>query len=61
MNVFKRTKKKAWSNFGLRCKDYCAGCIICEAYRHLDQFGGFPESYEALSEFAKEQKVESIK
>lgn len=27
---------------GHRCKVYCAGCIVCESYRFLDQHGRFP-------------------
>lgn len=33
---------------GYRCKDYCAGCIVCESYRYLDQHGRFP-TFEEIS------------
>ena len=48
MNVFKRTKRKAWSNIGNRCKEYSTGCVVCEAYRHLAEFGKFPDTAEEL-------------
>lgn len=56
MNVFKKTKKKAWSNIGNRCKEYSAGCAVCEAYRYLDLHGRFPDTVEELWDFMKEVK-----
>lgn len=46
----KRTYRKAGGprRIGLRCKEYCAGCIVCECYRFLDDFGRFPSFDEAM-------------
>jgi hypothetical protein len=48
MNIFKQTKQKAWSRIGNRCSEYAEGCVVCEAYRHLGEFGKFPDTDEEL-------------
>jgi hypothetical protein len=35
---------RGWGN---RCKEYCAGCILCELYRIYDNTGRFPTGEEA--------------
>lgn len=39
-----RFYKKAGGPRGIgnRCSVYCAGCIVCESYKHLDERGRFP-------------------
>ena len=48
MNLFKRTKLKTKRQIGNRCKEYCEGCAICEAYTYLDTYGKFPDTPEEL-------------
>lgn len=51
MNIMKRTKRKTYSQIGNRCKEYYEGCAICEAYRYLDIYNKFPDTFDILSEF----------
>lgn len=37
---------------GLRCKVYCAGCIVCDSYRFLDERGRFPYTFDEAAEFS---------
>ncbi len=48
-NIRKRFYRKQGGprGIGLRCKDYAAGCIVCDSYRFYDRFGRFP-SYEEV-------------
>lgn len=39
-------------NFGLRCKDYCAGCLLCDSFRFLDENGRFPRYYDEAQAFS---------
>lgn len=39
---------------GHRCKDYCAGCIVCDFYRFLDERGRFPYSFDEAREFSRQ-------
>jgi hypothetical protein len=38
---------------GRRCKDYCAGCIVCDSYRMLDEIGRFPRSFDEAHLFSE--------
>ena len=58
MNVFKKTKQKAWSNIGNRCKDYAEGCVVCSAYKFLELAGKFPDTAEILWEFMDNRRKE---
>jgi hypothetical protein len=54
MNVFKRTKKKAWSTIGnYRCKSFVWHCITCETYKFKDTYGRFPHTFEEVWEWAQ--------
>lgn len=41
-------------NIGLRCKVYCAGCIVCDSFRFLDERGRFPYDFEEAGAFSDE-------
>ena len=43
-------KRGGGPNFGIRCKDYAAGCLICVGHRFKDRFGRFPYSFDELTE-----------
>ena len=60
MNILKQTKRKAWSNFGNRCKDYAQGCAVCEAYRFLDIYNKFPDTFDILAEFMDRELAKQI-
>jgi hypothetical protein len=44
-----RSFRKTGGPIGLgpRCHNYAAGCLSCEMYRHLDEYGRFPTWDEA--------------
>ena len=44
--------------FGHRCKDYCAGCIVCDGYRFLDETGRFPRSFDEAFVFSRQCVME---
>ena len=44
-------KKGGGPNLGNRCKDYAAGCAVCEGWRFKDATGRFPYSFDELSEW----------
>lgn len=46
-------KKGGGRNIGLRCKDYCSGCIVCESWKFRDEHGRFP-SYEEIDPICEE-------
>lgn len=51
-------------NFGLRCKEYCPGCVVCEGWRFYDQHGRFPYSYEEIRPIQQEvmrQEIERMR
>lgn len=47
-------KKGGGRNFGLRCKVYCAGCIICDAWKHRDVYGWFPRTMEEAGDYSQQ-------
>lgn len=54
---FYRKRGGPYRTVGLRCKDYCAGCIVCDFYRFNDERGRFPRSFEEAYQFSQQAKA----
>lgn len=54
-------RKNGYHYWGYRCKVYCAGCVVCEAWKFLDTHGRFP-SFEETDELsiATSMRMEAI-